>query len=202
MHQSVTFLTPNQILDHTATWRAFSCIVKPSLDAKIVKLHAFFHYHEKWTLFPLYISAVGEFSSQELTLCADSYLVSIPSLSNHQCQIKDLEYSAKSAGGRLHPNLHTPLTQWSRKGWLWRCPGIVWELIWNSSQVTYQEDFGQSSQLAEPLWTNPGIKSGISVCELISTLKKKSAGGEWMVEHPLKILARTEEATTTTFPAP
>ena len=31
----------------------------------------------------------------------------------------------------------------------------------------------QSSQLAEPLWTDPGIKSGISVRELISTLKKK-----------------------------
>ena len=31
----------------------------------------------------------------------------------------------------------------------------------------------QSSQLTEPLWTDPGIKSGMSVCELISTLKKK-----------------------------
>ena len=31
----------------------------------------------------------------------------------------------------------------------------------------------QSSQLPEPLWTNPGIKSGITVCKLISTLKKK-----------------------------
>ena len=31
----------------------------------------------------------------------------------------------------------------------------------------------QSSQLAEPLWTDPGIKSGVSVRELISTLKKK-----------------------------
>ena len=30
-----------------------------------------------------------------------------------------------------------------------------------------------SSQLAEPLWTDPGIKSGISVCELISTRKKR-----------------------------
>ena len=30
-----------------------------------------------------------------------------------------------------------------------------------------------SSQFAEPLWTNPGIKSGISVCKLISTKKKK-----------------------------
>ena len=27
----------------------------------------------------------------------------------------------------------------------------------------------QSSQLAEPLWTDPGVKSGISVRELIST---------------------------------
>ena len=37
----------------------------------------------------------------------------------------------------------------------------------------------QSSQLAEPLWTDPGVKSGISVRELIPTLKKKkSAGGK------------------------
>ena len=33
----------------------------------------------------------------------------------------------------------------------------------------------QSFQLAEPLWTNPGSKSGIGGRELIST-KKKSAG--------------------------
>ena len=31
----------------------------------------------------------------------------------------------------------------------------------------------QSSQLAEPLWTDPGVKSGITVRELISTYKKK-----------------------------
>ena len=46
----------------------------------------------------------------------------------------------------------------------------------------------QSSQLAEPLWTDPGINSGISLRELISINKyqkkkkkkkrKKSAGGE------------------------
>ena len=39
----------------------------------------------------------------------------------------------------------------------------------------------QSSQLAEPLWTGPDIKSGISVRDLISTSKKggkkKNAGG-------------------------
>ena len=48
----------------------------------------------------------------------------------------------------------------------------------------------QSSQLAEPLWTDPGLKSGISVRKLISTLKEKEkkkkekkkkvqAGNEW-----------------------
>ena len=39
----------------------------------------------------------------------------------------------------------------------------------------------QSSQLAEPLLTDPSLKSGFSVHELISTLKKerkKSAGRE------------------------
>ena len=61
----------------------------------------------------------------------------------------------------------------------------------------------KSSQPAEPLWTDPGLKSGISVRELISTLKrkKKSAVGEWIVEHSPKILAREEKATTTTIAA-
>ena len=36
----------------------------------------------------------------------------------------------------------------------------------------------QSSQLAEPLRTDPGVKSGISVRDLISTFKKKAAGKE------------------------
>ena len=40
----------------------------------------------------------------------------------------------------------------------------------------------QSSQLAEPLWTDPGLKSEISVRELISIKRKrkieKNAGGE------------------------
>ena len=49
---------------------------------------------------------------------------------------------------------------------------------------------------AEPLWTDPDLESGISVRELISTLKS-SAGGEWMVEHFLKIMASEEEATST-----
>ena len=49
---------------------------------------------------------------------------------------------------------------------------------------------------AEPLWTDRGLKSGISVCELISTLKKKKngTGGEWMVEHSSKMFTREEDA--------
>ena len=43
------------------------------------------------------------------------------------------------------------------------------ELTGNSSRDTRS----QSSQLAEPLWTNPGVKSGISVRKLIFTLKKQ-----------------------------
>ena len=49
-----------------------------------------------------------------------------------------------------------------------------------SSHATHQGTLSQSSQLAEPLWTDPGLKSGISLHELISTVKKKekSAGGK------------------------
>ena len=60
--------------------------------------------------------AAGEFSSPELTLCADSFGVrSTPVLP--QWHVKDPGYSAKSASGRLHLNTHTPLTQRS-PSWL------------------------------------------------------------------------------------
>ena len=42
---------------------------------------------------------------------------------------KRLGHSAESAGGRLHLNMHKPLTQWSWSGLTYRCPGIVWEPI-------------------------------------------------------------------------
>ena len=49
------------------------------------------------------------------------------------------------------------------------------ELTRNSSGNTQS----QSSQLAELLWTDPSLKSGISLRKLIFTLKKKKgAGGE------------------------
>ena len=54
------------------------------------------------------------------------------------------------------------------------------ELTRNSSGNTRS----LSSQLAEPLWTDPGIKNAISVPELFSTSrkeekKKAQAGTEW-----------------------
>ena len=50
------------------------------------------------------------------------------------------------------------------------------------SHATRQGTLGHSlSQLAEPLWTDPGLMSGVNVCGLISTKenkKKNRAGGE------------------------
>ena len=66
----------------------------------------------------------GEFSSPGLSLCADSYSMSVPPPQRHA---KDLGHSAKSAGGRLHLNTHTP--NQVGVGWLCRCPGIAWEPI-------------------------------------------------------------------------
>ena len=54
----------------------------------------------------------------------------------------------------------------------------------------------QSSQLPEPLWTDPDLKSGMSVRKLISTLKKKGGGVRRGMN--CQIFARDEKATTTT----
>ena len=83
-----------------------------------------------------------------------------------QWHVKDPGHSAKSAGGRLHLNMHTPLTQRSWSGLTMLLPshsvGTHQEM---SSHATRQ---AQSSQLAEPLWTDPGLKSGISMHKLMS----------------------------------
>ena len=98
-------------------------------------------------------------------MCADSYSLSVPPPKVlPQWHEKDPGHSANSAGGRLHINAHTLLTQRSRSGNLSKN-----ELTRNlSGKIRLQ-----SSQLAEPLWTDPGIKSGISVRGLISTSKTK-----------------------------
>ena len=96
-----------------------------------------------------------------------------------QWHVKDPDHSAKHAGGRLHLNTHT-LSQQSRSeltmplsrpqcGYL-SGSELTRNLLGNTRP--------QSCQLAEPLWTDPGLKRGISVRELLSTLKEKRAGGE------------------------
>ena len=50
----------------------------------------------------------------------------------------------------------------------------------------------QSSKLAEPLWIDPGLQSGINVYELISTLKRQGMNGQPFSPNPCKhIRART-----------
>ena len=106
-----------------------------------------------------------------LLLCTDLFGVcSTPMLP--QWHVKDPGHSAKSAGGRLHLNTHTPLTQPSRSGLTMPLSrhsvgAYTRRRAQHSSSWKTQP---KSSQLAEPLWIDPGLKSGISVRELISTV--------------------------------
>ena len=90
-----------------------------------------------------------------------------------QWQAKDLGRSAKSAGSWLQLNTHTPLTQRSRSGLtkLSRHSMGTYqgnELTCNSSGSARPK----SSQLDEPMWTDPGLEGGITARELISTIYK------------------------------
>ena len=68
-----------------------------------------------------------------------------------------------------------------------------------SSLATCQENIRpQSSQLAEPLWTDPGLKSGISVRQLISIKKQKNMENEWSNILPKSSQARIKATITTT----
>ena len=92
-----------------------------------------------------------------------------------QWHVKGPGHSDKSAGGRLHINTRTHLTQRSRSGHTMplsrQSVGIYQENeLTRSSSGNIQP---QSSRLTEPLWTDPGIKGGISVHEPISNKKKK-----------------------------
>ena len=61
--------------------------------------------------------AAGDFfSSPDLIFCADSLLGVCSIRVLPQWHVKDPGHSAKSAGGRLHLNTHTPLAQRSRSG--------------------------------------------------------------------------------------
>ena len=87
-----------------------------------------------------------------------------------QWHVKDAGHSAKIAGGRLHLNTNTPLTQQSRSGLTMllsrHCMGIYQE---TSSYATHQETLSHSflSSLSHCGLTDPGLKSEMSMCKLI-----------------------------------
>ena len=93
-----------------------------------------------------------------------------------QWHVKDPGHSAKSAGGRLHLNKHTPLTHRSLSGLTMplsrHSVGTYRE---TSLYATRQGTLGHSRlrSLTHCGLTHCGLKSEISVRELISTLKKK-----------------------------
>ena len=96
-----------------------------------------------------------------------------------QCYVKDPGHSTKSAGGSLHLNMHTctPLTQRSRSGMTMllsrHSVGTYLEMSSHAACQGTGSTGPQSPKLTQPLWTDPVIKSGISVHKLISTKKKK-----------------------------
>ena len=63
----------------------------------------------------------------------------------------------------------------------------------NSSRKTWP----QSSQLAEPLWTDPGVRSGINVCELISTTKEEKKHRQGMNDQTFSPKPRKRGKATT-----
>ena len=105
--------------------------------------------------------AAGEFSSPESTFRADSYSVFVPPPCYRCGTQKTLQSFCQKSGGGLQLNTLTPLTQRGLSGLT---------LLFRHSLETHQGNelacnssghpCSQSSQLAEPLWTNPGLKSG------------------------------------------
>ena len=106
--------------------------------------------------------------------------------------VEDPGHSAKTAGGRLHLNTHTPLTQQSRSGLTMplsrHSVGTYQEM---SSHATCQGTFSHSHL---SLLSHCGLilaQSGISACELLSTSKnvfKKSQAGNELLNIFLKSL--------------
>ena len=92
-----------------------------------------------------------------------------------QWHAKDPGHSAKKCRWQVTPKYTYTLDpmqpEWADYAAVQALPGNLSgnELTRNSSGNTRL----QPSQLAEPLWTDPGLKSGISVRKLISTKKKK-----------------------------
>ena len=109
-----------------------------------------------------------------------------------QWHVKDPCHSTKSAGGRLHLNTHTLLTQQSQSELTMLSRFGV--RVYKRNELTHHTSgntLPQSAQLAGPLWTDPGLKSGIVVhnsCKLFALKKKKMQVGIAIENLPPKLL--------------
>ena len=116
------------------------------------------------------LGAAGEFSFPESTLRADSYSVSVPPPCYRSGSKRPQSFYQKCRW-QVTPK-HAYILDPSKSGWAGyaavqaECGNLSGnELTRNSSGNTRL----QSSQLAEPLWTVPDRRSGISLRELISS---------------------------------
>ena len=117
---------------------------------------------------------MGEFSSLELTLCADSFLVFVPPNITTVARKRPCPFCQKCRWQATPKHTYTldpaqsELADYAAVQA--QCASLSGnELTCNSSENTQP----QSSQLAELLWTDPGLKRGISKRVLISIKKKK-----------------------------
>ena len=93
-----------------------------------------------------------------------------------QWNVKDPGQFTESAGGRLHLNTRTPVTQRSRIGLtVLSMQAECGDLLGKRAHTQLVgERWLQSSQPAEPLWADPGRKSGIGLRELMSIKNKRN----------------------------
>ena len=118
--------------------------------------------------------AAGEFSSPESSLCADSYRCPFhPRISavarkrpRSFCQKCRRQVTPKHAY-----TLEPTKSEWADYAAVQaKCVNLSGNELTRNLSGNIRP---QSSQLAEPLWTDSGLKSRTSLRELISTLKKK-----------------------------
>ena len=130
---------------------------------------------------PTPAEAAGEFCSPQLTLCADSSSLSVPPPVLPQWHVKDPSHSVIKRRRQVTPKYEYILD--STKSDRADHAAVQAEsgnLSGNELTCNLSGNIRpQSSQPAEPLWTDPDIKSGISVRELISTSKKKKKRAGW-----------------------
>ena len=108
--------------------------------------------------------AAGTFCSPDLTLFANSYPVFVRPRVTAVAR-KRLRSLCQKCRWQVTPK-HTYTLDPSKSEWADYDAVIVREPITRKSSGNTRS---QSSQLDEPLWTDPGLKGGIRVRELIST---------------------------------